>query len=82
MHPQSQQSMLSFEGQQFMGSEAIVQKLSSLGSVSHEVKSMDIQPGKDPSCLLIFVTGAVRIDNGNPLHFCETFQLAATSPGQ
>ena len=68
---QSPQSMLTFEGQQVMGSEQIVQKLSSIGKVQHDVKSMDVQPSQNPNAMIIFVTGTVRIDNGNPLHFCE-----------
>jgi len=63
--------MLTFEGQQHMGSEAIVQKLSGVGKVQHDVKSMDVQPSHNPQAMIIFVTGTVRIDGGNPLHFCE-----------
>lgn len=73
--------MLTFEGEQVMGSEAIVQKFSKIGKVQHDVKSMDVQPSQNPSAIIIFVTGSVRIDGGNPLHFCEVFQLVSTGPG-
>lgn len=63
--------MLTFEGNQVMGSEAIIQKLTSIGNVQHEVKSMDVQPSQDSSAMIIFVTGTVRISGENPLHFCE-----------
>lgn len=73
--------MLTFEGQQVMGSEAIIQKLSQVGKAQHDVKTMDVQPSQNSSALIIFVTGTVRIDGGNPLHFCECFQLVSTGPG-
>lgn len=74
--------MLTFEGEQHAGAAAIIAKLKSVGKVQHTVKSMDVQPSKDPSALVIFVTGSVQIDSGNPLHFCEFFQLVGTGPGQ
>jgi Nuclear transport factor 2 (NTF2) domain len=73
--------MMTFEGQQFQGSAAIVQKLRSAGQVVHTVSSTDVQPSSTPSSILIFVTGTVRIGGENPLHFCELFQLVATGPG-
>mmetsp|Transcript_97330 Transcript_97330/g.280846 ORF Transcript_97330/g.280846 Transcript_97330/m.280846 type:complete len:122 (+) Transcript_97330:95-460(+) len=75
-------SMLTFEGQQFQGVQAILGKLKQIGSVHHDVKSMDVQPSKDPNSLVIFVTGTVRIGGDNPLHFCEFFQLVGTGPNQ
>lgn len=73
--------MLTFEGQQFQGPQAIVQKLKSLGQVHHNVKSTDVQPSNTEAAILIFVTGAVQIGGDNPLHFCQTFQLVSTGPG-
>ena len=78
---QSPQSMLTFEGEQFMGSQAIVEKLTKVGKVQHDVKSMDVQPSQTSAAIIIFVTGTLRIDGGNPLHFCEVFQLVSTGPG-
>lgn len=72
--------MLTFEGQQFMGTEPIITKLKQVGKVSHQVKSTDVQPSHNSSAILIFVTGAVSIDGGGPLHFCEMFQLVSTGP--
>ena len=74
--------MMTFEGQQFQGPENIVAKLKQVGNVKHQIKSTDIQPSKDPSGLLIFVTGSIQIGGENPLHFCEMFQLVSTGPGQ
>lgn len=64
-----------------MGSQAIVEKLTGLGKVQHDIKSMDVQPSQSSSAIIIFVTGTCRIDGGNPLHFCEVFQLVANAPG-
>eukprot|EP00590_Aulacoseira_subarctica_P008574 CAMPEP_0172423572 /NCGR_PEP_ID=MMETSP1064-20121228/17584_1 /TAXON_ID=202472 /ORGANISM="Aulacoseira subarctica , Strain CCAP 1002/5" /LENGTH=123 /DNA_ID=CAMNT_0013165013 /DNA_START=18 /DNA_END=389 /DNA_ORIENTATION=- len=76
------QSMLTFEGQQFLGPGAILEKIKSVGQVKHEVKSLDVQPSSTPSAIIIFVTGAIRIGgDSNPLHFCEMFQLVSTGPG-
>jgi hypothetical protein len=74
--------MMSFEGQQFQGPENIIGKFKGVGQVKHVVKSMDVQPSNSPSAIVIFVTGSIQIDGGNPLHFCEFFQLVSTGPGQ
>ena len=74
--------MLTFEGQQLLGPENIMGKLKGVGSVKHTVKTIDIQPSKDPNAIVIFVTGAIQIGGDNPLHFCEFFQLVGTGPGQ
>ena len=75
--------MLTFEGEQFLGREAIVGKLRNVGKVQHTVKSHDVQPSLDNNSMLIFVTGTLVIDgNGNPLHFCETFQLVSKGSGE
>ena len=79
---QNPQSMMTFEGQQFMGADKIIEKLASVGQVSHQIKSMDVQPSQSPQALVIFVTGSVKIGGDNPLHFCEFFQLVSTGPNQ
>jgi len=73
--------MLTFEGQQMQGTEAIMAKLKGVGQVKHTVKGMDIQPSANPNAIVIFVTGSVQIGGDNPLHFCEFFQLVSTGPG-
>ena len=79
---QNDQSMLTFEGVQVQGSANIINKLKSVGPVSHSVKTTDIQPSSNPNAIVIFVTGAVQIGGDNALHFCEFFHLVGTSPGQ
>jgi hypothetical protein len=74
--------MLTFEGQQVGGSAAIIEKLRSVGSVAHSVKTTDVQPSSNPNAIIIFVTGAIKIGGDNPLHFCEFFHLVSTAPGQ
>mmetsp|Transcript_965 Transcript_965/g.1230 ORF Transcript_965/g.1230 Transcript_965/m.1230 type:complete len:89 (-) Transcript_965:599-865(-) len=73
--------MLTFEGNQVGGKDAIMGKLKSIGTVKHEIKSMDVQPSSNQSAIIIFVTGSIRIGGDNPLHFCEFFQLVSTGPG-
>lgn len=79
---QSDQSVLTFEGQQVQGSQNIMQKLKSVGPVKHNIKTTDIQPSASGNAIVIFVTGAIQIGGDNPLHFCEFFQLVGTGPGQ
>eukprot|EP00978_Attheya_sp_CCMP212_P002371 scaffold4862_cov70-Attheya_sp.AAC.2 len=74
-------SMLTFEGTQLQGTEAIMGKLRSVGTVKHTVKSMDVQPSANPSAIVLFITGSIQIGGDNPLHFCEMFQLVSTGPG-
>ena len=70
--------MLTFEGQQLLGGEAILGKLKSAGPVSHSVKSVDVQPSSNPNAIIVFVTGQIKIGGDNPLHFCEMFQLCSS----
>ena len=70
----SDQSMLTFEGEQFMGQQNIYNKLSSLGSVQHNVKTLDVQPTTNNG-ILAFVSGELSIDGGPPMMFTEVFHL-------
>ena len=74
--------MMTFEGQQFQGPDAIGEKLRSIGQVTHKVSSTDIQPSCQSNAILIFITGTIQIGGDNPLHFCEMFQLVSNGPGQ
>ena len=70
----SDQSMLTFEGEQFMGQQNIHGKLSSFGKVAHNVKTLDIQPANNNG-ILAFVSGELCIDDGQPMMFTEVFHL-------
>jgi Nuclear transport factor 2 (NTF2) domain len=74
--------MMTFEGQQYQGPEAIVNKLSAIGAVRHTVKTTDIQPTFSENALVIFVTGSIQIGGENPLHYSEIFILVSTAPQQ
>ena len=69
--------MLTFEGQQLLGGEAILGKLKLEGPVSHSV----LQPSSNPNAIIVFVTGKIKIGGDNPLHFCEMFQLCSSGQG-
>lgn len=73
--------MLTFEGTQVAGAEAIIGKLTGVGQVKHVIKSTDVQPSQSADAIVIFVTGSIQIGGDNPLHFCEMFQLVSTGPG-
>mmetsp|Transcript_3349 Transcript_3349/g.4995 ORF Transcript_3349/g.4995 Transcript_3349/m.4995 type:complete len:89 (+) Transcript_3349:383-649(+) len=74
--------MMTFEGNQFGGQPAIMQKLREIGLVQHNVKSIDIQPSTTEQAIVVFVTGTLKIQADNPLHFCEMFQLVQSAPNQ
>lgn len=66
-------SMLSFEGNEFMGSNSIMNKIGSLGcTFAHDIKSTDIQPTSDGG-ILICCTGLIKIDENPAMMFTETF---------
>jgi Nuclear transport factor 2 (NTF2) domain len=83
-HTQQPSSMMTFEGQQVQGPDAILAKLQGVGQVRHTVKSTDVQPSLSlqNNAILIFVTGTIQIGGDNPLHYCELFQLVSQQPGQ
>ena len=64
----SQESMLSFEGEQYLGVEAIMGKLQSLPSMQHAAASFDYQPTVNNG-IIAFVTGQLAIDGGNPMNY-------------
>ncbi|KAF9149433.1 Nuclear transport factor 2 [Mortierella sp. AD010] len=69
-------SMLSFEGAQTLGVEAIVEKLASLplDGLRHQVATKDAQPCEGG--ILINVTGQLLAGGeSNPQFFCQTFLL-------
>eukprot|EP00440_Ansanella_granifera_P068347 gb/GFBE01074149.1/.p1 GENE.gb/GFBE01074149.1/~~gb/GFBE01074149.1/.p1 ORF type:complete len:123 (+),score=35.63 gb/GFBE01074149.1/:1-369(+) len=73
----SDQSMLTFEGEQFQGAQNITQKLASLPftKVQHQIVKCDCQPSMNDG-VLIFVTGNLLVDdNQNPLKFAQVFHL-------
>jgi len=70
----SDQSMLTFEGEQFMGQQAIYGKLSSFGQVEHKVNTLDCQPTSNDG-IVAFVSGELAIEGGQPMMFTEVFHL-------
>lgn len=74
------QSLLSFEGQKFQGSQQIMQKLTTLPfqQCKHHVSSIDAQPSIGGG-LIVFVTGQLLPEGEtNPLKFSQTFHLMPT----
>jgi hypothetical protein len=85
-------SMLTFEGQQCIGSQAIAERLSSLPlfKVEPSIDTLDVQPSAAPGSLapghppsmLICITGRLVIDNEScPQRFSQTFHLVAGPAG-
>lgn len=69
-------SMLTFEGDQFQGAQAIVKKITELPFkvVQHIITTVDCQPSRDNG-VLVFVVGQLKTDNDPPHSFSQTFQL-------
>jgi len=69
------ESMLSFEGEQFKGVASIIDKFSSFGQIQHVIKSFDAQPSVNNG-ILCFISGDLFIDGGeNPVKFAQVFHL-------
>jgi len=75
-------SLLTFEGAQISGKQAIMEKLVGLPmqKVAHQVETMDVQPS--PSGLLVYVTGALMVDDSPaPMKFSQVFHLLPNGQG-
>ena len=70
----SDQSMLTFEGEQFMGQQAIYDKISSFGKLTHSDLTLDIQPSANNG-IVVFVSGSLQIDENPAMMFTEVFHL-------
>ncbi|KAL7870496.1 hypothetical protein SRHO_G00079930 [Serrasalmus rhombeus] len=69
-------SCLTWEGQQFQGKAAIVEKLSSLPftKIAHSITAQDHQPTPD-SCILSMVVGQLKADDDPIMGFHQSFIL-------
>ncbi|KAL9968455.1 hypothetical protein ACROYT_G026832 [Oculina patagonica] len=76
------QSMLTFEGQQLQGTEAITQKLVGLPftNVAHIITTTDCQPTVG-SGVIVFVVGQLKTDNDPPHGFSQCFTLMPNPDG-
>jgi hypothetical protein len=74
-------SKLSFQGDNFQGTNDIMTKLCSLSFTTcrHDFKGHDVQPCGDDA-IVIFVTGDLYVDQEkNPLKFAQSFCLKEAS---
>jgi hypothetical protein len=78
------ESMLTFEGEQFMGAQSIVNKILELSctTVSHQILTIDAQPSSTPAGIIVFVSGLLQLDSDPPLKFSQCFHLNQSSSGQ
>ncbi|KAK9678197.1 hypothetical protein RND81_11G195000 [Saponaria officinalis] len=77
-------SMLTFEGQAFMGAQNIVGKLTSLPfeQCKHNISTTDCQPSGPPGALIVFVSGVLQLSGEqHPLKFSQMFHLMPTAQG-
>ncbi|XP_062192169.1 nuclear transport factor 2-like [Phragmites australis] len=74
-------SMLTFEGDKFLGPAAIAGKLGSLPfqQCQHTVITVDCQPSGPQGGMLVFVSGSIRTGpEDHPLKFSQVFHLLPT----
>lgn len=73
----SDQSCLTYEGEQFMGTEQIMGKMGQLPNITFDGQGavMDIQPSLNEA-ILVLVNGSLAIDDSPPMKFTQTFLLA------
>ncbi|KAJ3210192.1 Nuclear transport factor 2 [Dinochytrium kinnereticum] len=78
-------SMLSYEGETFVGAAKIVEKLSSLRfqKIAHAITTVDAQPSHPQAgSVLITVMGQLKIDDEpHPFNFIQTFNLYPNASG-
>ncbi|KAL6514392.1 Nuclear transport factor 2B [Orobanche minor] len=77
-------SMLTFEGQKFMGSQNVVSKLTSLPfqQCKHNVTTVDYQPSGAIGGMLVFVSGNLQVaGEQHALKFSQMFHLMPTPQG-
>ncbi|KAM4614068.1 nuclear transport factor 2 isoform 2-T2 [Discoglossus pictus] len=69
-------SCLTWEGEQFQGKTAIIEKLAMLPfqKIQHSITAQDHQPTPD-SCILSMVVGQLKADDDQILGFQQTFVL-------
>ena len=68
-------SMLSFEGDQFLGTGPIMEKLGGMPALAHQINTQDYQPTVNEG-IIAFVTGQLTIDGGNAMNYTQVFHLA------
>ncbi|KAK3292577.1 uncharacterized protein B0H64DRAFT_407104 [Chaetomium fimeti] len=76
-------SMLTFESAQSLGTNAIAEKLTSLPfqKVIHKISTLDAQPTATGG-IIILVTGQLLVDDGeHPLSYTQTFHLTQDPAG-
>lgn len=78
------QSMLTFEGEQFMGAESILAKLGTLtfSVIRHTITTLDCQPSSVPGGIVVFVCGTLQMDQDAPFKFSQVFHLNQAAGGQ
>ncbi|KAJ7391956.1 Nuclear transport factor 2 [Desmophyllum pertusum] len=76
------ESMLTFEGAQFQGSDAIIKKLTSLPfqAIAHVLSTIDCQPTVSLG-IIVFVVGQLKTDNDAPHTFNQCFHLKPKPDG-
>ncbi|KAG0315323.1 Nuclear transport factor 2 [Linnemannia gamsii] len=70
-------SMLSFEGAQTLGADAIVEKLSSLplDGLRHNVSTKDVQPVEGGAALILVTGQLLAAGETNPQFFTQNFLI-------
>merc|ERR1712062_14423 len=80
------QSIVAFEGKEFVGKQAIQTKFAALPKVcKFALTTIDAQPRPEGNGTIILVLGQLKADDDMPLGFCHTFnvvQIPANAPGQ
>ncbi|KAJ4835922.1 Nuclear transport factor 2B [Turnera subulata] len=77
-------SMLTFEGQQVLGSQNIVHKLTTLPfqQCQHSITTVDCQPSGPAGGWLVFVSGNLQLSGeAHALKFSQMFHLIPTQQG-
>ncbi len=73
-------SMLTYDGEQYLGAEQIATKLATLPKVRHQVTTADVQPTANG--MLCFICGDLFVDDSpNSLKFSQVFNIVPSPTG-
>ena len=68
-------SMMTYEGEPFKGTESIMEKIGQLPQISHKIVTFDAQPSVGDGIVCMIGGDLIIEGSENPLKFAQTFHL-------
>jgi hypothetical protein len=76
-------SIMTYNGSTFKGIKQITEKIESFSfqTIQYQIDNQDVQEGPLQGSMLIFVTGALCMDNENTFKFSQVFNVCPNGNG-